>query len=247
MDLLKKLFGNRAVGVAAIARELDKSRADIEQAKARVAVSAATLANLAVLTDAEHAKAEAEHAESVRAVARLEARIGELEEAHAAALKTEAGAELLARAQAAKRANEADAPKLLAEYETAATSLADVLGKLRAIRTETDAVNDALRHNAVHPPIDSYEVLYRKHPDRVTPEQREKRTYFKYYDRALGVEQEIRMQPGEKVRYQGGTYETREIVVAREHHVRGLYLDSLDSIRLPPGRIGSAWHWPRNT
>lgn len=257
MDLIKRIFGSKPVGAAAIFREIAKTNADLDKARARLRAAAAALADIAVMTDGEHAAALADQTEATRLVARLEARIAALQDAHVAAQKVEADAALLARAKAAKRTVEVEAAKLLDRYDALAAELADVLGGLRAIREETDAVNAELRRNPVHSHVKDYGTLHRKHPDQLTPERREKRKKWVYRNRWTGCEEDVAVftyVDGEKVPTDGrgnilaNAYQIEEDVVVQSERVRaGMSLPSLDDIYLPPGRVGSKQHWPRES
>jgi hypothetical protein len=248
MNLLKQIFGNKPTTADAIAGELAKCTSERETAKTRIETAKAALSDIATMSDVEHADAEAEHAESVRALARLEARIAGLTSAHADAEKAESDAALLARAKTVKRALDVEVPKLLAEYDAAAGTVANILAKLRTIRVETDAVNQALRRVGVDMYIENYPQRYRKHPDLVTPELRETRTFFVFVDHRTGRMNEIELRDGAKPPYPAqGNYETRDVRVRAEHRVPGLHLESLEDITLPPGHLDSKQHWPRNT
>lgn len=254
MDILSRLFGRKAATLSAddIAQEINGASADLAKARERVASTRTALGEIAVMTDAEHASVEAANAEAHRSVVRLEAKIQALQEVHARTLKVEADAALKARAKAAQRMLDQVVPKLLDQYDLEiAPKLSDIVEQLKTCRVEIDAVNEELRRNPVADPIPNIDVMYRKEPDHVTPERRETRTVWTEFNRETGCWQDnpilIRVN-GEMVPARAGCRrETREVVVSPEHRRRGRYLESLESILLPPGRIGRKRHWPRES
>jgi hypothetical protein len=90
MKLLNHIFGKKTPTSLAIAAEIEKARAEHTAA---VAERGAALAGLSIMSDAEHIKAEAEYQAQRRAADRAEARVADLEKAHAEALAVEAEAE----------------------------------------------------------------------------------------------------------------------------------------------------------
>ncbi|MEH2498966.1 hypothetical protein V1294_005445 [Bradyrhizobium sp. AZCC 1678] len=186
MKILNHLFGKKTPSSTAIAAEIEKARAEHAAA---VAKCGAALAGLSTMSDAEHIKAEAEYQAQRRAADRAEARVADLEKAHAEALAAEAEAEkraeaerLRARVEAARNAVEVEAANLLRSYDEHAAAIADVLTRLDAMNAEADAVNEAGRHTPGFEPVRNTDAAHRKHPDRLPSEQREKRQcwVFKY-------------------------------------------------------------------
>lgn len=179
MKLLNHIFGKKTPTSLAIAAEIEKARAEHTAA---VAERGAALAGLSIMSDAEHIKAEAEYQAQRRAADRAEARVADLEKAHAEALAVEAEAERQAeserfrqRVEAARHAIEIDGARLLAEYDQHAAPLADVLTRLDAINAEVNAINEAGQHVPSFEPVCNIDVAHRKHPDRLPSERREKR------------------------------------------------------------------------
>jgi hypothetical protein len=186
MKILNHLFGKKTPTSLAIAAEIEKAHAEHAAA---VAKRGAALAGLSTMSDAEHVKAEAEYQAQRRAADRAEARVAELEKAHADALATEAAeaeretAERFhQRVDAVRRAVQVESAELLAQYDRHAAALADVLTRLDAINAEVNAVNEAGRHVPNFEPVCNTDVAHRKHPDRQASERREKRLcwVFKY-------------------------------------------------------------------
>jgi hypothetical protein len=186
MKILNHLFGKKAPTSLAIAAEIEKTRAEHADA---ILKRGAALADLSTMSDAEHVRAEAEYQAQRRAADRAEARVAELEKAHADALATEAAETERERAErfhqrveAARRAVQVESAELLAHYDRCATALADVLTRLDAINAEVNAVNEAGRHVPNFEPVRNTDVAHRKHPDRLPSERREKRLcwVFKY-------------------------------------------------------------------
>ncbi|MEH2626074.1 hypothetical protein V1292_004129 [Bradyrhizobium sp. AZCC 1719] len=186
MKILNHIFGKKTPTSTAIAAEIEKARAEHAAA---VAKSGAALAGLSTMSDAEHVKAEAEYQAQRRAADRAEARVADLEKAHAEALAAEAEAEKRAeterfrqRIEAARHAVEVEAATLLRSYDEHAAAIADVLTRLDAMNAEANAVNEAGRHTPGFEPVRNTDAAHRKHPDRLPSEQREKRQcwVFKY-------------------------------------------------------------------
>ncbi|WP_213290441.1 hypothetical protein [Bradyrhizobium sp. sGM-13] len=186
MNILNHLFGKKAPTSLAIAAEIEKARAEHVAA---VAKRGAALAGLSTMNDAEHIKAEAEYQAQRRAADRAEARVADLEEAHAEALAAEAEVEkqaeaerFRARVEAARKAVEVEAATLLRSYDEHAAAIADVLTRLDAMNAEANAVNELGRHTPGFEPVRNTDVAHRKQPDRQASEQREKRLcwVFKY-------------------------------------------------------------------
>jgi hypothetical protein len=106
---------------------------------------------LALMSDDDHRVADERAGAMRRSATRLEARISELQKAHDDAIIAEAEAERLAaldqlraRAEAARKANEREAKKLLDLYAEHGTAIGDLPDKLKLIKAETEAVNAAL-------------------------------------------------------------------------------------------------------
>ena len=186
MKILNHIFGKKTPTSTAIAAEIEKARAEHAEA---ILKRGAALAGLSTMSDAEHVKAEAEYQAQRRAADRAEARVAELEKAHADALGTEAAeterekAERFhQRVEAVRKAVEVESAELLAQYDRRAAALADVLTRLEAINAEANAVNEAGRHTPGFEPVRNTDAAHRKLPDRLPSERREKRLcwVFKY-------------------------------------------------------------------
>jgi hypothetical protein len=186
MKILNHIFGKKIPTSTAIAAEIEKARAEHADA---VAKRGAALAGLSTMSDAEHVKAEAEYQAQRRAADRAEARVAELEKAHAEALAAEAEAEKRAEAErfrqrieAARHAVEIEAAELLAQYDRHAAAVGDIIERVNEINAEANAVNEAGRHTPAFEPVCSTDEAHRKHPDRLPSERREKRLcwVFKY-------------------------------------------------------------------
>ncbi|WP_157088585.1 hypothetical protein [Bradyrhizobium jicamae] len=177
MKILNHLFGKKTPTSLAIAAEIETARAEHAAA---VAKRGAALAGLSTMSDAEHIKAEAEYQAQRRAADRAEARVADLEKAHAEALAAEADAEKRVeterfhqRIEAARHAVEVEAATLLRSYDEHAAAIADVLARLDAMNAEANAVNDAGRHTPGFEPVRNTDAAHRKHPDRLASERRE--------------------------------------------------------------------------
>ncbi|MEH2596881.1 multidrug efflux pump subunit AcrA (membrane-fusion protein) [Bradyrhizobium sp. AZCC 1577] len=184
MKLLNHIFGKKTPTSLAIAAEIEKARAEHAAA---VAKRGAALADLSTMSDAEHIKAEAEYQAQRRAADRAEARVADLEKAHAEALAAEAEAEkraeaerFRARAEAARNAVEVEAANLLRSYDEHAAAIADVLTRLEEINAEANTINEAGRHTPGFEPVRNTDAAHRKHPDRLPSEGREKRLCWVY-------------------------------------------------------------------
>ena len=126
-----------------------------------------------LLSDSEHQAVEQSSAATKRAIDQLDMRIAHLqselpavlaaEEAAQAAAKDEA---LRKRAEACRNANIVESKTILTQIDKLSAQMADALARLKEIADETNSVNEALRRNRVADSVVSYDVLYRKHPDR---------------------------------------------------------------------------------
>jgi hypothetical protein len=278
MGILDKLMGSKTtITSATIKAEIDYSESAIKRLQAEIGPK---LAAIATMTDAEHVKTETDVAVSKRAIDRLDRRIALLNdqlppllEAEAASAKAASDAALRARAEAARKANEKEAAKLLAAYDEHASAIGDIIAKLKAMDAERDAVNQALRTNAVCEPVRSYVNIYRTTPGTEATEQRDKVPCWVYrYPGSPRDTEETKYQyeaPREEVRratigpdgkpvpvgneihhYYGRelvivpTLENREVVVSRTRPKLPRYEDSLEGVRLPPGFAGGKWSWP---
>lgn len=255
MNVISQLFGRKTPNADALFKEIAAHNADKAKEQDRAEKAKATLANVAILTDAEHEAAESALAASTRAIARIEARIAQLQEAHATAQKDEALAALKARAEAARRRVEVDAPKLLDRYEALGAEIAQVVDDYTAINAEVDVVNAELRKAGL-PSIDNADFLYRREPGEVIPERREKKKLWVRVDPATGVEQQVRT-----IEDRGRTIPTdalgstflsdareveREVVVSPAQRKPDRWLDGLSTgVSLPPARVGRTRHWPK--
>jgi chromosome segregation ATPase len=252
MNVISQLWGRKAPNSDAIFKEISAHNAEKAKEQDRAERAKATLANVAVLTDAEHEAAESDLASATRAIKRLEARIAQLQEAHSAAQKDEALATLKARAEAAKRRVEGEAPKLLDRYEATTRAIVEAVSELQAIDVEVEAVNAELRKAGLDL-IETVENRYRREPDQVIPEVRTKRKKWVRRDRwggeqdvSITIERDGRRLPPDGHGVLADAYEVEVEDVKPAQTKPGRWLDALaGSVRLPPARIGSAWHWPQ--
>jgi hypothetical protein len=272
MGIIEKFFpAKAAISSSSIRAEIDRCESEITEIHAKVSLARS---GIALLTDAEHQAVEQNIAAMERSIKRLDARIAHLtdelpailaaEEAQAVA---ERDAALIKRASAARKANEKEAAKLLAEYADHANAISNALVKLKAMDAEREAVNAELRARPIAEAVESYNKILRKTPDQPATERRETVPHWVYRDASP---QPGEVHPGEieeavrctldsegrplhpaGVRFgRGGNIltpqlEMREVVVARQAYRPGRYEDSLDSVRLPPAFTGS-YVWPRS-
>lgn len=255
MNVISQLFGRKTPTAEAIFKEIVAHNAEKAKEQDRAEKAKATLANVAVLTDDEHAAAESDLASANRAIARIEARVAQLQEAHATAQKDEALMALKARAEAVKQRVEVDAPKLLDRYDALGAEVAAVVDAFEAINAEVEAVNAELRKAGL-PSIESAEFRYRREPGEVIPEVREKRKKWVHFNRQTGAEETVTItteRDGQRLPSDGhgnvlaGCREVEEeVVVSPQRRRPDRWLDGLaGSVRLPPARIDGNWHWPR--
>lgn len=265
MTLLKQLFGKTVPTSANIAAEIDKARAELEAVRTKISNA---LAGIATMSDAEHVVAEALQAEQKRAEARLLARIDTLTADHERVLAEEAEAARAAeeaafaeRVKAARAAVENDVLKHLHKYEEAAKTVAASLAALKSIQVEVDAVNAELRKRGRSADrIPSYNQLHRKEADHITPDVEESRLYYVRrtdggeYVKIADVDDHgnpippIRSLDSKTGRPEPdpGRFEMRVVTVRRGRTRLGASLPSLpETVLLPPGLLGSSWHWPR--
>lgn len=259
------IFGKTTATAATIAAEIAKAEGELSTVQSKIT---ATLAGLATFTDEQHVAAETKQAELKRSEARLVARISELRAeltaatvAEAEAARVAAAAAFANRVSAARDAVEAEAPKLLAEYDDLAERVAAVIDKLKSIDAEVAAVNAALRSNGIADSVPNITAAHRQHPDQQAFERREVRPCWVSADPVTGKENireatlDDRGEPIPQVQNTGfssrgvpqsrARLENREVVVARGAFRPGAYLHSLESVVLPPGSLNSPWHWPR--
>jgi len=261
MNILNRIFPK----IASITS--DEIRAEIARTEAEIATHRGNLTHamgdVATMTDAEHLKAEANIAAINRAITRLEARANALAAelpgviaAETAAAKAEADQALRNRAEAARKATDKEAAKLLGEYAKHAAHIGDILTRLNEIGRESEAVNQALRDNPVAEHVQNYDTIHRKAPDREASEQREVREVWVYPQDGEVVEAK-RRDNGELVpptRWRSSAHrhdpqpvlEKREIVVASTNFRRGEYLEGLSAVRLPGAFAGNAHFYPRS-
>ena len=258
MNILKYLLGKTTATSTTISAEI--SKAEHERAILRARVNAA-LAGLATMTDAEHVAAESKQAELTRNEARLEARIAELRAELATAEAAEVEAARIAdenlfsaRITAAREALANDAPQFLREYDGLAEKIVAVLGKLCSIDAEITAVNAARRYTPGAESIPSINETYRKQPDQNRPDVTDTRMCWVVTDPVTSEEQVQIADQAPVQFYDGvtgrmvnprGRLERREVVVSPGRSRRGVFLPGLSSVVLPPGTLGSPWHWPR--
>jgi hypothetical protein len=263
MGIIGDFFGGRAVTSAGLLAEISNAESELAALNAQLA---GLFAGLATMTDDAHVRAETQAASLKRAIARLEARIPglhtelpEVQQAEQIAAKAAADEALRKRAEAARKAVNVEAAKLLAQYDQLGEQVADIQRKLLAIGTEIESVNRELQANPVAEQIPSVERVHRKHPDRAPAERRETRPMWVYKDPFTKEEvvttatlKEDGTPPFVPPVHIGGVtvyphIELREVVVSRSAHRAGAYLPSLSGVRLPPGLLKSKWHWPRES
>ncbi len=254
MNVITQIFGRKLPSSDAISKEIASHNAEKGRELSREAQAKAALANVAVLTDTEHATAEANLVSARRSLTRIEARINELQAAHAEAVEAETLAAMKTRAEAVKRRVGIDAPKALDRYDGHAQRAADAASEYQDICSEVEAVNAELRKAGL-PLIESPETLYRKEPDQVIAEQRVARTKFVRWNHREGREDEIgitAVRDGRRVPLDGHgniVADAREVddsysIPAKT--LRGTSLPSLtENLSLPPARVGSVRHWPK--
>lgn len=170
MSVLKYIFGKKTPTSTALAAEIEKARAERDNA---VEKRGAALAGLGTMSEAEHVQAEAAYETHRRAADRAEARVADLETALADALAVEAVAEEQAeaerfrsRVEAARNAVEVESAKLLLIFDERASAIADVLARLGELEAERQAVNEAGRCVPGFEPVRSIDEAHRKHPDQ---------------------------------------------------------------------------------
>ena len=260
MGIMEKFFGGKSVVItsAMIRDEIERTESEIASFHAK---AEGAMAGLATMTDAEHVVAEADIATTKRAIARLDARVAHLTSelpkviaAEESVAKSTADEALRQRTEAARKANTKEAAKLLADYDKLASQMGVIFERLTTIDTETTAVNEALRYNAVAENVVSYTRLHRKHPDRQATERREMRDVWVHHDGI--VTEATKGEDGSFIRPRTTFDRTfgydpqpkldrREVVVGRTFLRPGHFELPLSEIRLPPGFFGGAAHWPR--
>lgn len=262
MLILDKLFGAKAIAITSAMIHDEIANAESEIAAHRTKLSGA-LSAIAVMSDAEHVKAEADIAATKRAIARLESRIAHLDtelpkviSSEETAAKIAADEALRRRADASRKANTKEAAALLRDYDKLAGQIGGILARLDEIANETNNVNGVLRLNPVTETIASYSVLHRKHPDQPRSERRAMRPTWVYDD---GTTEEARLDAEgnpkraepkwgfREQRFLTPRLENREVVVGRTDFRPGRYEDHLGAIHLPPGFAGGITHWPRKS
>lgn len=270
MGLMEKFFGKSAAITSAMIRaEIDRARDELTATRTELSTA---LGGIAIMSDSEHQKADERAATLRRAVARFEAKIAGLEselpaviaaeEAAAAAAANEA---LRQRAEAARKASTKEAAKLLAEYDSIAAKIGDILSRLGEINTETVEVNKALRLNPINiESVPSYADIHRKHPDSVTEAVVENKMCWVTTDPATGGETARPADTDARGNFvppftmydtttgtqksAPGRFERREVVTIPERRRAGALLHGLNDVRLPPGSIATGgWHWPRQS
>lgn len=260
MGMLETFFGGKPAAITSGMVRDEIARAESEIAALRTNLDGA-LSALATMTDAEHVKAEADVAATKRAISRLEARITHLNielpnvlAAEEAAAKVAADEALRRRVETARKANTKEAAALLREYDKLAAQIGDILARLDEIATEANAVNGELRTNPVAEHVAHYTMIHRKHPDRPASERREMRPCWVYDD---GTVSETALDSAGNPKHPEPKWihhtqrlaepriESREVVVERTSFRPGHREISLSEVRLPPGFVGGAFHWPR--
>src|SRR4051812_4323220 len=117
MNFFSQILGRTKPTSDNIAKLLAQAGAELDTNRKRLAEAEVALQRVAVMTAEEHTAADTEQAEARRAIVRLEARIVEFQKELAEAQEAERLEALKARAEAAKRRGEAEAPKILDRYE----------------------------------------------------------------------------------------------------------------------------------
>lgn len=259
MNILNRIFPKIAsITSAEIRAEIARTEAEIATHRGNLTHA---MADVATMTDTEHLKAEANSAAINRAITRLEARANALAAelpgviaAETAAAKAAADQALRNRAEAARKATDKEAAKLLGEYAKHATQIGDILTRLEEIGAEAVAVNQALRDNPVAEHVQHYDTIHRKAPDRAASEQREVRETWVHSDGT--ITEAKRRDDGTLMaptRYRDPMFgydpqpklEKREIVIGRTGFRAGASEASLSAIMLPPAFAGNAYYWPR--
>ncbi|QFU16571.1 hypothetical protein [Microvirga thermotolerans] len=261
MNFLSQIMGRAKPTSVNIARSLAEAGADLEANRQQLAAAEEALQRVAVLTPAEHAAAEAEQAESRRAIVRAEARIAELQKGLVEAQETERLADLKVRADVARRRVEVEASKLLDRYDALGAEAAAVVNAFEAINAEVEAINVELQKVGLEP-IETAESRYRREPDQVIPEVRATRK--KWVRRVVAFDGQTRddgkkgvatrledisvfsIVDGKHVPSEAGAFEMEVEDVTPARTIQGRLLGRLaGSVRLPPARIGSVCHWPK--
>jgi hypothetical protein len=256
MNFFSQILGRTKPTSDNIAKLLAQAGADLETNRKRLAEAESALQRVAVMTADEHATTEQEQTEARRAIIRLEAKIIALQKGLDEAQKAERLEALKARAEAAKRRVDGDAPKLLDSYETTSRAIVEAVSELQAIDVEVEAVNAELRKAGLDP-IETAEFRYRREPDQVIPEVRTKRTAW-FRNVAYGGrdnysvrEEEVSVlqrhaETGELRPTDPSAFKKEVEHVTPEQRRPGRWLEGLaGSVRLPPARIGSGAHWPK--
>ena len=251
MNVLDRLLGKKARTTVAIAAEIARHEADRTGEQDRGAKACAALANVGLLSDAEHVQAEGEAAAAARAIVRIDARLVELRAAHAEAVKADERAALKAKAEAARRLVET-APKLLTRYEALAAELAGVAADLREIDREVSAANAAIvaarkaDPDAEPPqPVEGVAKRFLTEPDVVTPDTMEQVEAWEAPDHKTGE-----FRPATVYGASGRPDDVAARKVTRERIIPGKTKPgrTLPSptygLVLPAARIGQEPFWP---
>lgn len=248
MNFFTQILGRTKPTSANVTKLLSEAGADLEANRKRLAEAEAVLQRVAVLTAEGHAAAETEQAEARRAIVRLEAKIVELQKGLAEAQEVERLEALKARAEAVRLRVEVEAPKLLDRFDVLGAELSRVVDDYAAINVEVASINAELIKAGLDP-IENADFRYRREPDVIIPEVRTKRKKWVRLDRWTGVEQDVTVfseRDGRLVPNEAGAREVEVEVVTPEQRRPGRWLEGLaENVRLPPARVGSAWHWPK--
>jgi hypothetical protein len=168
-----------------LSKAIEAHEAELSALEAELSEADSAFGSIVTMTDADIEAAEQRRTMARRRRERQRARLAELREAHASAVECEAEEALNARVKAVKRRVEVDAPKALDRYDANAAATAEAAGEFDAICREVEAINRELHAKGL-PPIDDPNRLFRKEPDRVTPERRETRDFWEEYDPYTG-------------------------------------------------------------
>lgn len=252
VKIVSKLLGSKPK-TADIAVEITRHEDDRAREQARAAKARAALANLGLLTDAEHVEAEAEAAAAARAIVRIDARLVELRAAHDESVKSDNRAALKAQAEAARR-RIGEVPKLIERYEILATELVDVAKKLNAIDQDIGNANRSLamarqaEPGVEHPdPIQTVTERFRTKPDEVIPEQRIVDEVWEEPDSRGGFSRVsvFTVRNGVKTPNNAAARKvSRERVIPGEVRPGRVLSSPTLGLKLPPARLGQAPFWP---
>lgn len=186
MNILSAIFPKtKKITSETIAAEIDRSTKERNGIQKQLAD---VHADLALMSDDDHRLADDRAAAMRRSVARLDAKIAELEKARDDAIIAEAEVERLAaldrlraRAETARKAVNVESKTLLEQYDSLSEQIATIVEKIGTIDSEAASVNEALRKNRVAEDVPSVTQTWRKAPDKQASETKEMRPCWVYY------------------------------------------------------------------